>query len=113
MGDPVADRLVARMAEEIVLMATVVLRRLGLVDEPAAIVLGGGVLTAGNRRLLDAVFAGFAHQAPKAVPRLVDVPPIVGAALLGLDELGVAPAAEDRLRKQFGAAAVAAAIQER
>jgi N-acetylglucosamine kinase-like BadF-type ATPase len=113
MGDPVADRLVARMAEEIVLMATVVLRRLGLVDEPAAIVLGGGVLTAGNRRLLDAVFAGFAHQAPKAVPRLVDVPPIVGAALLGLDELGADPAAEDRLRMQFGAAAAAGAIPER
>jgi hypothetical protein len=101
------------MAEEIVLLGTVVLRRLGLEDESAVIVLGGGVLTAGNRRLLDAVFAGFARQAPKAVPRLVDVPPIVGAALLGLDELGVDPAAEDRLREHFGAAAVAAATPER
>jgi len=111
--DPVADRLVARMAEEIVLLGTVVLRRLGLEDESAVIVLGGGVLTAGSRRLLDAVFAGFARQTPKAVPRLVDVPPIVGAALLGLDELGADPAAEDHLREQFGAAAVAAATSER
>jgi hypothetical protein len=101
------------MAEEIVLLGTVVLRRLGLEDESAVIVLGGGVLTAGNRRLLDAVFAGFARQTPKAVPRLVDVPPIVGAALLGLDELGADPAAEDHLREQFGAAAVAAATSER
>jgi N-acetylglucosamine kinase-like BadF-type ATPase len=113
MGDPVADRLVARMAEEIVLMAAVVLRRLGLEDEAAVIVLGGGVLTAGNRRLLDAVFAGFARQAPKAVPRMVDVPPIVGAALLGLDALGADPAAEDHLREQFGDAAVAVATPDR
>jgi hypothetical protein len=103
------------MAEEIVLLGAVVLRRLGLEDEPAVIVLGGGVLTAGNRRLLDAVYAGFGHRAPKAVPRLVDVPPIVGAALLGLDELGADPAAEDHLRSQFGAVntTAAAATPER
>ena len=112
-GDPVADRLVARMAEEIVLMAAIVLRRLGLEDEPAVIVLGGGVLTAGNRHFLDAVYAGFAHRTPKALPQLVDVPPIVGAALLGLDELGADPAAEDHLRAQFGAAAAAAPTPER
>ena len=100
-GDPVAGRLVARMAKEVVLLGTVALRRLRLHDEPAVVVLGGGVLTAGNRTLLNAVFDGFARQAPKAQPALVDVPPIVGAALLGLDALGADRSAEDRLRAHF------------
>jgi N-acetylglucosamine kinase-like BadF-type ATPase len=105
-GDAVAIALVERMADEIVLMGTVALRRLGLEHAEAAVVLGGGVLTARNARLLDAVYLGFAAAAPRAVPQLVDVPPIVGAALLGLDALGLAgPAEEARLRAHFRAPA--------
>jgi N-acetylglucosamine kinase-like BadF-type ATPase len=100
-ADEVAYRLLTQMADEIALLGAVALRRLGLIDQPTVIVLGGGVLTAGNRVLLDAVFAGFAQQAPKAQPVLVDVPPIVGAALLGLDALGADQSAEDRLRGYF------------
>lgn len=102
-GDPVAVELVERMAEEIVLMGSVALRRLGLDGTEAVVVLGGGVLTAGNARLLEAVYRGFAVAAPAAVPRLVDVPPILGAALLGLDALGLAGAAEPRLRAHYRA----------
>jgi N-acetylglucosamine kinase-like BadF-type ATPase len=104
-GDAVAIALVERMAEEIVLMGTVALGRLGLQHTKATVVLGGGVLTARNARLLDAVSLGFATAAPAAVLRLVDVPPIVGAALLGLDALGLAGPAEARLRAQFSAPA--------
>ena len=104
-GDAVAIALVERMAEEIVLMGTVALRRLGLEHAEATVVLGGGVLTARNARLLDAVYRGFASSTPAAVPRLVDVPPIVGAALLGLDALGLAGPAEARLRAHFRAPA--------
>jgi hypothetical protein len=33
--------------------------------------------------------------------RVVDVPPVVGAALLGLDVLGASPEAEPRLRAAY------------
>ena len=39
-----------------------------------------------------------AAAAPGAVPHVTDIPPVVGAALLGLDYLGAAPDAERRLR---------------
>jgi hypothetical protein len=41
--------------------------------------------------------AGIGAVAPKAVVSVTEVPPIAGAALLGLDELGLGPAAEQRL----------------
>jgi hypothetical protein len=46
-----------------------------------------------------------AEVAPAASVRLVDSAPIVGAALLGLDELGAPPAARERARRELGAAA--------
>jgi hypothetical protein len=36
------------------------------------------------------------------VPRIVDVPPVAGAALLGLDQAGAGADAEARLRAAFG-----------
>ncbi|MEV0203286.1 BadF/BadG/BcrA/BcrD ATPase family protein, partial [Nonomuraea sp. NPDC050691] len=48
-GDAVAVGLVERQAEEVVVMAEVCLRRLGLLETPAEVVLGGGVLRARDR----------------------------------------------------------------
>jgi hypothetical protein len=67
-------------------------------DDPVDIVLGGGVLTAGHALLLDAIDAGLAERAPKANARVVTAPPVVGAALLGLDRIGASGAAQARLR---------------
>ncbi|HYU84524.1 MAG TPA: ATPase, partial [Kribbellaceae bacterium] len=64
---------------------------------------GGGVLTAGHRLLLDAIDAGLARRVPKARARVVTAPPVVGAALLGLDRIGAAPDAQTRLREAFRA----------
>jgi len=100
-GDQVAASIVDRQAEEIVVMAVVALRRLDLLDEPADVVLGGGVLTAGHQQLLDTVERLLAAAAPKAVPRVVTIPPVVGAALLGLDRTGAERAAHARLRAAF------------
>lgn len=41
------------------------------------------------------------EAAPKAIPRLIDVPHVVGAALLGLDHTGAAPTAHHTLRSTF------------
>ena len=39
------------------------------------------------------------ERAPQVEIRVVDRPPVVGAALLGMDALGASPAAEARLRE--------------
>jgi N-acetylglucosamine kinase-like BadF-type ATPase len=99
-GDAVARSLVERQAEEICAMAVTAIRRLGL-DGGAAIpvVLGGGVLEARNPLLTDAITRRLAAAAPGGAARIVDTPPVTGAALLGLDYLGAGPAAEGRLRR--------------
>jgi N-acetylglucosamine kinase-like BadF-type ATPase len=100
-GDAVALGIIQHQAEEIVAMAVSALRRLELLDEPVTVVLGGGVLTAGHSVLVDRVVRLLAEVAPKAVPRVVDVPPVVGAALLGLDHTSAGAAAQARLREAF------------
>jgi N-acetylglucosamine kinase-like BadF-type ATPase len=101
-GDEVAAAVVERQAEEIVTLAAVALRRLDLLSEPVDVVLGGGVLTAGHRLLLDRIGSRLADVAPKAVAKVVATPPVVGAALLGLDHIGADPAAHAALRRTFG-----------
>jgi N-acetylglucosamine kinase-like BadF-type ATPase len=88
-GDPVARGLVARQAEEVVSMATIAARRLGLLDAAYTVVLGGGVLTARHPLLHDAVVAGIQDAAPRADVTVVADPPVAGAALLALDGFGL------------------------
>lgn len=100
-GDEVAAAVVRRQADEIVLLAVTALRRLDLLDESVDVVLGGGVLTAGHALLLDPIDRLLSEQAPKALARLVTDPPVVGAALLGLDRIGASVQAHTRLRRSF------------
>jgi N-acetylglucosamine kinase-like BadF-type ATPase len=100
-GDAVAADVVRFQAEEIVAMAVVAMRRLDVLDEQIDVVLGGGVLTAGHPMLVETVVRLLSAAAPKAVPHLVDVPPVVGAALLGLDRTKAAPTAHAQLRAAF------------
>ncbi|MBO8184209.1 ATPase [Streptomyces sp. DW4-2] len=100
-GDAVADSLVARLAEEVVTMAVVALRRLELLEEEVPVLLGGGILAAGRPRLDDRVTRLLAQRAPRAVPRVVRARPVLGAALLGLDALGTPVTAHERARRYF------------
>jgi len=97
-GDPVASDVVRRQAEEVAVMAVAALTRLDLLDEPTAVVLGGGVLTAGHRMLLDGIDEELATSAPKAFTRVVTAPLVVGAGLLGLDHVSAPESAKERLR---------------
>jgi N-acetylglucosamine kinase-like BadF-type ATPase len=106
-GDQVARDLVSRLADEIVTMAGTVLRRLGLAGRVVPVVLGGGVLTARDPQLIRWITERLAVQAPRAQVSVVAVPPIAGAALLGLDRAGAGPAAERRLRAAYPLAAPA------
>jgi len=104
-GDAVAVSLVERQAGEVATMALTAVRRLGLdATRAIPIVLGGGVLEAKNPLLTDAITRRLAESAPATVVRIVDAPPVTGAALLGLDHLGAAPAAETRLRASYARA---------
>ncbi|MFE2584274.1 N-acetylglucosamine kinase [Streptomyces sp. NPDC059378] len=100
-GDAVARSVVDRLAEEIVSMATVALTRLGLLEEETPVLLGGGVLAAGHALLDDAVRELLAARAPKAVARVVTAPPVLGAALLGLDRVDAPAGARERLRAHY------------
>ncbi len=102
--DPVARGLVERLAGEVVAFARAALTRLDLTAEPVEVLLGGGLLQTGDRPLLEAIEAGVRAVAPTAIVRAASSPPIVGAALLGLDELGAGPEAKRRLRDELGAA---------
>nr|WP_202447121.1 BadF/BadG/BcrA/BcrD ATPase family protein [Streptomyces sp. SID5468] len=106
-GDAVATRIVERQAAEVAVMAEVTLDRLGLLDEEAVVVLGGGVLAARHPQLMDALHRRLSVTAPKAVTRVVTAPPVLGAALLGLDQLAAPPAAHARVRAHYAADAPA------
>jgi N-acetylglucosamine kinase-like BadF-type ATPase len=100
-GDEVAQNLVRRQAEEICDMALAAMRRLGLTTLPTPVVLGGGVLTARHPLLISEITNRFTVAASQAAVIIVAVPPIAGAALLGLDYVGAGPDAERRLRAAY------------
>jgi N-acetylglucosamine kinase-like BadF-type ATPase len=102
-GDEVASDLVRRQAEEVVALAVAAMRRLDVLGEPIPVVLGGGVLTAGHAQLMDQIDRRLADAAPLAEPRVVRTPPVVGAALLGLDRIGASTEVRARLRASFAA----------
>jgi N-acetylglucosamine kinase-like BadF-type ATPase len=103
-GDPTAVAIVRRQASEVVALAVAAMRRLDVLEEPFEVVLGGGVLTAGHDLLMEEVRRLLLDRAPLASTTVVRTPPVVGAALLGLDRIGASPAARERLREGSGRA---------
>ncbi|MFI8202135.1 N-acetylglucosamine kinase [Streptomyces sp. NPDC085937] len=101
-GDPVARAVVDRQATEIVQMAVVALTRLDLLHEETPVLLGGSVLAARHPLLVDGVRTRLAALAPKAVPQVITTPPVLGAALLGLDHVSAPQEAHARLRAHYG-----------
>jgi N-acetylglucosamine kinase-like BadF-type ATPase len=107
-GDEVARSIVLRLASEVCVMATVAATRLGLSTpaaqaDPVPVVLGGSLLAARDPLLTDSITARLAAGIPGADVRVVDIPPVAGAALLGLDHVGAPPAAAARLRESAAA----------
>ena len=100
-GDAVAAGLVRRQAEEICAMALTVMRRLSLTGLATPVVLGGSVLAARDPLLTAEITDGIKTVVPQAAVRITGVPPVAGAALLGLDHLGAGPEAERRLRASY------------
>jgi N-acetylglucosamine kinase-like BadF-type ATPase len=87
-GDEVAGGLIDRQAEEVVAMAGAAIHRLRLGGQDVDVILGGGIFRSMDQRLLGGIAGGLSAMAPAAVARVLDAPPVVGAALLGLDRFG-------------------------
>ena len=104
-GDAVARELIDEMVEEIVVTANATIKRLRLTRRDVHVVLGGGVLRAMDTTLIARITAGIRAVAPAAVIMQLAAPPVLGAALMGLDEVGATEAARGRLRKALTARA--------
>ncbi|WP_415950413.1 N-acetylglucosamine kinase [Streptomyces sp. KLOTTS4A1] len=105
-GDAVAGAIVDRLADEVAAMARVALTRLDLLSSPAPVVLGGSVLAARHDRLMTGIATRLSAVAPSATPRVVTARPVLGAALLGLDDVGAGGPVAQRVRGFFEGAAV-------
>jgi len=99
--DAVAAAIVERLANEVVTMIRVTLERLELSGEPVEVALGGGLMQSGNPALIGAIEAGVKEIAPAATVHVTGSPPVIGAALLGLDDLEAGPEAQERLRREL------------
>jgi len=99
--DGVAAGIVERLADEVVAMARVALERLDLTSRPVEVLLGGGILRPGNGKLEAAIEAGLREVGRQVTVRNTESPPIVGAALMGLDELGAGSDAQARARSEL------------
>lgn len=108
-GDAVAQGIVDRLADEVAVMATALLRRLDLVGAGADVVLGGGLLQSGDTRLLTRVEADIAAVDPTAHIRRPDAPPVLGAVRAGLTALGSDTAALQRAEAALGPATASSA----
>jgi N-acetylglucosamine kinase-like BadF-type ATPase len=97
-GDAIAADLVGRQADEIVAMATVAIRRLRMQRLDVDVVLGGGVFRNDWRPFFDRIRGGIQEVAPLARLVTLKAPPVVGAAMIGLDQLGAAAPTHTRLR---------------
>jgi len=97
-GDEVARAIVDRQADEIVRMSAVALRRLHMTKLDVEVVLGGGVFSSGDEDFIGRIGSGLVEVAARARVRVLDEPPVVGAALLGLDAIEARPASLRRAR---------------
>jgi N-acetylglucosamine kinase-like BadF-type ATPase len=86
-GDRAAQAIVDGLAEEIVAMVASGMRRLRMTQTDADVVLGGGVARSRDPRLLAHIEEGVRAVAPAARVVVLDAPPVLGAAYLGLDEI--------------------------
>ena len=96
--DSVAAGIVERLTGEIVAFVRASLTRLGLTQEHVQVALGGGL--ARNMRL-ETVRDRLRTVGPHIEVRLTQAPPVLGAALSALDELGAGPDAQARVRKEL------------
>jgi N-acetylglucosamine kinase-like BadF-type ATPase len=97
-GDAVARSVTDRLADEIVAMASALIRRLRMTRLDVEVVLGGGIFRNDDPAFIGRIEAGLAAVAPSSTVHVLTAPPVIGAALIGLDQLKAGRTAHDRAR---------------
>jgi len=97
-GDAVARVIVDRTADEAAALALSVIRALRLVRTDVEVVLCGGIFRASDPAFHERIRARIHVVARRARVVVLRAPPVLGAALLGLDRLPIADRAEVEAR---------------
>jgi N-acetylglucosamine kinase-like BadF-type ATPase len=97
--DAVARAILDRVADEVVAFAGAAIKRLDLSRREVEVVLGGGVFQADDGAFLDRISKGIRKMARHAIISRLDAPPVVGAALLGLDAVGATKSTASEVRR--------------
>jgi N-acetylglucosamine kinase-like BadF-type ATPase len=104
-GDDVARSILDRLADELALMAGALMRRLRMTRLDPEVVLAGGVFRTRDEPFFARLEHGIRSTAAAARPIRLEAPPVLGAALLGLDERSPSgftdPAVAARLRSKL------------
>jgi N-acetylglucosamine kinase-like BadF-type ATPase len=90
-GDTPAREAADTLADEVVAFVRAAVVRLGLHDEAVEVVLGGGIFDTRDEAFHARVARGVHAAAPGAILVRLDAPPVLGAALIGLDVTGAPP----------------------
>ena len=97
-GDLPSRQAADVLADEVATFAGAAITRLGVADTDVEVVLGGGIFDTGDADFHARVAAGIHGLAPRARLLRLAAPPVLGAALLGLDAIGAGDDAKERLR---------------
>ncbi len=97
-GDGAARAIAEHAGSALGAAAGLVARKLRMQSETFEVVLAGGVLRAGSRTLELALKKELRRSAPHALPVRLEVPPVVGAALRALENVGETPGGTEHLR---------------
>jgi N-acetylglucosamine kinase-like BadF-type ATPase len=97
-GDLPSRQAANILADEVATFAGTAITRLGVADTEVEVVLGGGIFDTDDADFHARVAAGVHAVAPRAQLLRLGAPPVLGAALLGLDAIGAGDDAKERLR---------------
>ena len=98
-GDIPAREAADVLADEITAFVRAAVVRLDLQDEAVEVVLGGGIFDTTDTAFHARVAAGIQAAAPRAALVRLDAPPVLGAALIGLDAEDAPSASAAALRQ--------------
>jgi N-acetylglucosamine kinase-like BadF-type ATPase len=102
--DAVAAEIVEHLVSEIVAFVRASLTRLDLTQENVQVALGGGVARNLDARAIGQIEAELHEVGPHIELRPTSAPPVLGAALSALDELGAGADAQARVRIELATA---------
>jgi N-acetylglucosamine kinase-like BadF-type ATPase len=99
--DPAARAILEHLADEVAAFATAALTRLGLQSAGADVVLGGGLIRPAPEWMVERIRERVNATSDSASVVVAHEGPIIGATMLGLDEIGAGSEAVARARVEL------------